>query len=119
MKPDVETTTHLGSALIEKTLPLKQQKRPRPHTIALPESIGETIAAIYGKKDKATQSGNGWVVRIFLQDARWLARTNTDEVRFGADLVCFVNRQPRTATDVVHITRVFKRFCVGEVVTIN
>ena len=119
MKPDVETTTQLGSALIEKISPPMPQKRPRPHTIVLPESHDETIAAIYSKREKTTVPGNAWVARIFLSKKQWLGRTNPDEVRFGTDLVCFINKQPRTSTDTVHITRVFRRFCVGEVVIIN
>ncbi|MBI5254308.1 hypothetical protein HY932_00810 [Candidatus Falkowbacteria bacterium] len=119
MKPQAGTMTRLGRTLIENVATPKQQKRPKPHAIVRPENNGETIAAIRGKRENIAATGNAWMARIFLCEEQWLGRTNPDEVSLGTDLVCFINKQPLISTDAIYVTRVFRRFCVGKVVTIN
>jgi hypothetical protein len=87
-------------------------KRPKINRLMRADQPDAPIACREGRK-------SGWLTKIYWNGKTWVAHSSHSKIALGDDMVCYLDRQPRSPTEIVLIKKVFATFCVGEVITVN
>ena len=110
-----ETTGHYPAKPdTEPLISIEKPKRPKTHSKVRADDPHYTIYSYDGKK-------TGWLTRVYWdnRDNCWKAHTDRDEVMCGTDMVCYLDSKPDSPAKIIMISRVFARFCTGEVLVEN
>jgi hypothetical protein len=90
--------------------PTAQPKRPKTKSKVLSDDQTKAIACHAGKH-------GGWFTRVKWNAtaSTWEALTDKQQVMFGDDMICYLDKAPTSPAELLRLTKVFARFCVAKV----